>query len=473
MGLLELLRILVTTPSTWEHGSAEIAQRILEVAHSLGLHVTSFPEAHRDRMEFNVMVTPFALDHAIWKNTPVLLLLNHLDTRLGLHRALWKENQGNPFQIVIHDGAYWGLGVAEQKADLACKLLALRDWHQMVSHHTTVSCQKVPIWVGTFGHYQGFRGLQRWLRHNRFRIDQVWVGHPTELQIIPMSNGYARVEIRVMYEEDELQALGEGFFHESHSSSRLFQLTPGSSLKFDENSELFTALINYFRELPTNTALLDLEGGRQFNVPPHQIYAEVDLVTGKLRFPVIQKLINLFDGFSGLHEKFKKNRNARYVPEHLTFNVGVMRRQESYLLLDSIVRIPPHVTPEELKSWEKEARKLVSQNGCQFFISDYKPPYDYSDLFSEFYQKAQSQLRSLYPQDFQPSAAALGLSHEGCFLARQNIPIAAFGPGESVSNLHSPGERVSIREVDIAYQFYRSWIVEETHVLSSTTQSLG
>lgn len=451
MTLTEICRALVAADSTVSNTSLEITQTLCSLAQQLNLNYQVFEEWVDGQNQSNILIFPNYLQKLSSTND-YLLLANHLDTPNSGPLALWKRHQGNPFQLAIEDQTLFGLGIAENKADIAAKLFALHQFSEISS-----SSKTIPIWLGVFGHQSGMKGMQRWLKKNHLPIKRCLLGAPTQLSYVLNINGYAKVDILMPFSPEEahlryLQTLEES----TSTSSRLFRGLSQTGLDFDQSSNLIRDVINYFKKLPENTTLIDLDGGTQFNTEPNQILTEIDL-SGDLKTPMITRLIQLFEEFSQLHQEFKKDLQPTFQPPHLSFHIGTLRTTESHLRLSGIVRIPPHISDPQIQKWEQAAQTICHKLQANLVTSEFKTCYQLNPN-DEIINKAQNIMNQLsipFKMD------SYFMSNEACLIGRKQISTLIFGPGAADQNLHTPNEHVTIKDLITASQVYTSWIKEE------------
>lgn len=451
MTLNEICRSLVAADSSLSNNNLEITQTLIALADQLGLQVEISEEWVEGQSQNNVLIYPQGVTE-LSQHHEYLLMANHLDTPNPGPLALWKRHQGNPFQLVIEDQTLFGLGIAENKADIAAKLFALQDFKLSAK-----SQKLIPIWLGVFGHQSGLKGMQRWLKKNHLPIKHCLLGAPTQLKYVHNINGYARVDIVMPFSSEETHNRQIQTLEESTStSSRLFRGQSQTGLDFEQSSNLIRDVINYFKKLPENTTLIDLDGGTQFNTEPNQILSEIDL-SGEVKNPMIKRLITLFDKFSDLHQELKKETHSNFQPPHLSFHIGSLRTNENHLRLSGIVRIPPHISDQQIQNWELAAQSICQQVQAQLVTSEFKTCYQLNPE-NPIVSRAQQVMNGLslpYQVD------SYYMSNEACLLGRKNISTLIVGPGAADQNLHTPNEHVTIKELKTASEIYAGWIKEE------------
>lgn len=443
MNLTQLVRRLVATGSTSSQGSLAFAKEIHALAQELGLQSWIEEDFIEGQIQCYVYITlntirPKTVDK------PYLVFFNHMDTPEPGPLALWEKNHGNPYDLAIENETYYGLGVAENKADIAAKLLALFQYQDKSPQ------KRYPLLLLSFGHHQGMKGTHRWLKKNLLPIDFVSFGMPTQLELYSSVSGYARIHIEIPFSQDEMKF--RNYHMEAYSSTSSSRLIKGdSNISFDFHNSLgvFKEVFEYFKKLPFNTALIEFDGGLSFNSQASQAFVEVDL-SGNLESPSIQRINNLYDKFSQFHLELKNNNTPLY------FGIGSSRTQEDRVVISGIVRISPHLNKETLRLWQRTALKICREEDCEIQILDFQPPFDANETI----KKNEFLSDFIKNQNLIFNEIPFALSSEICLFGRKNILGFGFGPGSIFENLHTPKESVKITEVEKASQIYTQFIEE-------------
>ena len=164
----------------------ELIEFLLPLCHLAGLE-TALQEETRDGMrQYNLLASRRPIDR------DTLLLATHTDTVPPGDHSLWTATDGDPFALTQREGLLYGLGTADVKLDLLCKLLAL-DTLRDVELRDNVAL------AGTYGEETGRYGAKLLVRELRARGGQavprrVLVGEPTGLRPCTAHKGY--VEFR-------------------------------------------------------------------------------------------------------------------------------------------------------------------------------------------------------------------------------------------------------------------------------------
>ncbi|MFH0915300.1 MAG: M20/M25/M40 family metallo-hydrolase [bacterium] len=161
----------------------ELIEFLLPLCHLAGLE-TSLQEETRDGVrQYNLLASRRPLDR------DTLLLATHTDTVPPGDHSLWTATDGDPFALTQREDLLYGLGTADVKLDLLCKLLAL-DTLRDVELRDNVAL------AGTYGEESGRYGAKLLVRELRARGGgavprRVLVGEPTGLRPCTAHKGYA------------------------------------------------------------------------------------------------------------------------------------------------------------------------------------------------------------------------------------------------------------------------------------------
>ncbi|MGH9390281.1 MAG: M20 family metallopeptidase, partial [Vicinamibacteria bacterium] len=147
-----------------------------------------------------------------------VLFVTHLDTVPAGERALWTECGGNPFRATVKGDDLYGLGSADAKVDILCKLKAAERF-------VGVAFRNRLTILGTFGEEIGLLGARHFLEQRGTDFRYALVGEPSDLEIVTAHKGYivweAALHIREpgssSSQEDWASVLFRG--QEAHSST--------------------------------------------------------------------------------------------------------------------------------------------------------------------------------------------------------------------------------------------------------------
>jgi succinyl-diaminopimelate desuccinylase len=211
--LLDWAERFIATASVSRDGNLEIAERAAELLASVGL-------AHRfDEVEIagvrhrNVIADlgpePGARDG--------VLLVTHLDTVPPGEPAAWTATGGDPFRPTRDGDCLYGLGAADAKVDLICKVAALAQLDP-------AELSRPIRLVGTFAEEIGLRGARRLIETGGAReFGYALIGEPSELVCVRAHKGYAVFEASLPVVQERVRGNWESIEHfdgeSAHSST--------------------------------------------------------------------------------------------------------------------------------------------------------------------------------------------------------------------------------------------------------------
>lgn len=376
-----------------------------------------------------------------------LLLQTHLDTVDPGPFQAWNRNGFNPFDATILEDSIYGLGVADAKLDFLCKLQALtqykgkRDW------------TLAPVLVGTFGEHTGMTGAMNLIRKNIVSPRYALIGEPTNLQLVYGTTGFAKVEIRIPFSDEEINYRYEHNLKESISTqSQIFNGRSGHSGDPESSDSAILKMLNYLKQMPDKVAIMEVDGGFNFNTVPSNALLELDVYP--LLDPMAVKIKRVYDLVREIETDFKKFNDQEFTPPHPTLNIGVIRTREDHVLIMGNCRIPPLITQDVYLNWMKKLKHECEKFGAQFQVSDYKRPFKTS-LDSVFLKGG---LDILHSMDLPNQAVTQPSTNESSLFARLGVDCLCFGPGVREGNVHTSNESVKIEDLKLAIRFYSQMI---------------
>lgn len=388
-----------------------------------------------------------------------LLLETHLDTPDPGAYALWAKTDSNPFGASIYPSdkgdVIYGLGTADVKLDFLCKLYAFRD--ACVNARKNRMVWKLPpVLVGTFGEELGMPGAVRLIRKKKVRPVAVLIGEPTDLRPVIAGKGFASVEIEVPFSKEELKFREEHAMGESAlSQSRIFSGRAAHSSAPQYGDSAIEKMLDALERLPSGIAVIEVEGGVNFNTVASQAVLEIDSVSGlsseESKHLMAQKLIRIRAAVKRVQDQFKKFPDAEFVPAEPTLNMGMVRTFDDHVKLSGCVRLPPTVSQAEYESWMQLLRDACALEGAVFRIGDYKAPFRVSkdSVFVKTCEGVLSEMGINAPR------ATQAVANEANVFAKFGLDCLVWGPGQGVGNSHTPNECVKISDLTLATEFYR------------------
>lgn len=440
MDFIETCRKLISIDSTPVHGNQEIAEFAAELCRSRGLHVELQNDFVGDVAQTNVIARPQGL------RPPVEFLLQaHLDTVDPGPFALWTQTECNPFDATIIDGKIYGLGAADVKLDFLCKLEAVasfgdsRDW------------KLPPVLVGTYGEELGMQGALRLIRKNKIAAKMALIGEPSDLRLIGAAKGFASVEIRVPFADEEIAYRQEHNLKESTSTqSKLFIGKAAHSSTPHLGESAIAKMFQYLEQLPDSVTLMEIDGGVNYNSVPSHALLEIDIVSNTTK-PIITRLVKIYEAVNALEKEFTNHSDQDFFPSTPTLNIGLVRTYQDHILIAGSCRVPPVIANETYESWMDQLRRVCESQGSQFRVTDYKKPFR-TDENSILVKGCRDELRSMGLVDqltTQPS------TNEASIFSRTGIDCLCFGPGKREGNVHTPTEHVAVEDLHKAVDFYK------------------
>ena len=440
MDFLEACRKFIALDSTPGNGNKELALFAAELCREAGLNVEMQVDAVGGVEQANLIARP-------GENRPdeELLLQTHLDTPDPGSFALWSKTAANPFNASIYGDELYGLGAADVKLDFLCKLRAIEEL-------SGKPWKLPPVLVGTFGEEQGMTGAVRLIRKKMISAKYALVGEPTELKLIHAMKGFAAVEIEIPFSQEELE------FHQRHdqsesasTQSKFFVGKAAHSSNPDLGESAIEKMLNYLEKLPDGLAIMEIEGGVNFNTVPAHAVLEIDMVGG-LRDTIGRKIRLLMDSIRKIEKQFLRYEDKSFSPPNPTLNIGLIRTYEDHIKMLGCCRLPPSVDDEVYKQWMEFLRKACEDVGATFRITEHKQPFR-TNVESKFARVCQDELSKFgVKSEFSTQSS----TNEANVFSRLGIECLVFGAGRGVGNSHAPNEFVKISELEAATKFYRA-----------------
>ncbi|NQZ00843.1 MAG: M20/M25/M40 family metallo-hydrolase [Bdellovibrionales bacterium] len=441
MKFLDCCRKVIGLESTPGHGNREVSEFLGSVARDLGFHVEFQQENLNGLEQTNVLVRPS-------DSVPVdeLLMQTHLDTVEPGNFGKWTKTQSNPFNATIYGDELFGLGVADTKLDFVCKLYAAKQYLDQPLNRPFVL-------VGTFGAQSGMAGAVKLMRRKLVNCKMALVGEPTDLELVHAGQGLAVVEISIPFSQEELDYRTEHDLMESSSTqSKMFSGKAAHSSRPQLGENAIVKMLDYLTQLPSGLALMDLDGGVNFNSVPDTAVLEIDLVAG-FRDPIVPKISAVLKRAKQVESEFKAFSDDPL--ETPTMNIGMIRTFEDQIRVTGSCRMPHSVSDETYKAWMQKLGEACEVVGGVFRVRDYKPAFHVKKT-SDFLKGAQSILQEL--SDEQTVPQVMSTASEASVFSRMGVECLVFGPGVSYGNSHAPNEKVLLSQLDKATEFYSKCI---------------
>lgn len=440
MNFIEACRQFISIDSTPTHGNKELAKWAAAFCRQKGLYVEEQEEVVGDLPQANVIARPVQE-----RPGAEFLLQTHLDTVDPGPFSLWTETGANPFDAHIIDGRIHGLGAADVKLDFLCKLEAL------ASFGNNRNWRLPPVLVGTFGEESGMQGALKLIRKNKIAAKMALIGEPSNLQVINAAKGFASVEIRVPFSEEEMNYRQEHNLRESTSTqSKLFRGKAAHSSVPHLGESAIVKMLDAIVMLPDSVNIMEMDGGINFNTVPSHAFLEIDMVS-TVESPISRKIANIYRAVKTLELEFLEHKDNEFHPSSPTLNIGLVRTNEDDIQLSGTCRIPPIITQEIYEGWMDRLRGVCEENGASFRVNDYKKPFR-TEMNSILVKGCLDELRAMGLSD-QPISQAS--TNEASIFSRVGIECVCFGPGKREGNVHTPQEHVALVDLEKAVEFYK------------------
>ncbi|MCK6599401.1 MAG: M20/M25/M40 family metallo-hydrolase [Bdellovibrionaceae bacterium] len=375
------------------------------------------------------------------------LLQNHLDTVDPGPFHAWSKTGLNPFDASIIENKIYGLGSADVKLDFLIKARVLAEFKDHIDFKLP------PVLAATFGEEMGMQGALKLIRKNKISPKYALIGEPTNLTIANAAKGFASVEIQIPFSDAEIEYRNEHNFRESTTTqSKIFQGVSAHSSTPHLGESAITKMLQYIELLPDSVAIMEIDGGSNYNTVPSHAFIELDMTP--LLNPVNAKITTIFNAIKKLESEFIKYTDYSFIPSSPTLNIGLIRTFQDHILISGSCRILPTIPQEIFEKWMAFLKTSCQENDCSFRLTDYKKPFQTSEN-SVFLKGALDILAEL---NLKSNPISLPSTNETSLFSRTGVECLCFGPGLRDNNIHTPNEHVSIEDLEKASLFYRKII---------------
>lgn len=442
MDFIEKCRKMIGFDTSPGQSNKELIEWLTAQAASYGLFVQTQSYYLEDVEQCNIIIRTQDV-----RSDSEFLLQTRLDTVDPGPFQTWSHTGFNPFDATIVDGKIHGIGTADAKLDFLCKLEAFAKFKGQSNWKLP------PVLVGTSSEHAGMVGAMRLIRKNLVTPRFALVGEPTNLNLVYAAKGFAKVEIRIPFSAKEIQYRFEHNLKESASTqSKIFIGKPAHSSVPEAGDSAIIKMLDYLCQMPDNVAIMEIEGGTNYNSIPSNAFLELDVYA--IQDPIASRIKQVYNLIKRLEEEFKNYQDHDFNPPQPTLNIGLIRTHEDHILLMGNCRISPLITQTVYMNWMDNLKDECEKIGVQFQVSDYKRPFKTQE-HSAFLRGGLDILRSMGLSDkgvTQPS------TNESSLFARLGADCLCFGPGVREENVHTPSENVKIEDLKTAIEFYTRMI---------------
>lgn len=454
-GFIETARKLISFDSTPPESTEPLARFLLSIAEKLELDYEFFEEVQNGVNQANIIFRAQKKKEGV----DDFLLQAHLDTVDPGHYSTWKKNSFNPFDAVIENEVIYGLGAAKSKLDLLVKL------HVLASFKAKVFKNLNPVVLATFGEQSGMQGVLKLIRKNKISAKYAIISEPTDMQLVNAAKGFALVEIRVPFSDQENEIRQKKISSESTTTqTKVFSGLSVHSAEAHLGVSAATKLFDYLSKLPENVAIVEIDCGTRMSTIPNQAMLEIDSAM-MIENSMIQKLNSVAQLIKNIELQMHDIHDEEFNPHHSTLSVGIIRTDEHQVRLGGSCRIVPKVRQEDFERWINYLTTECHKIGAEFKVIDYKRPFRMLEN-SVFIKTALSELHKLKNAPDNQSDTikprSLASTNEASLLSRRGIECLCIGAGFRadhgfVSGQISP-ERVSIKDLELMGQFYQRMV---------------
>lgn len=444
MNFIEVCRKLISIDTSPGSSTLEMAHYLASLSREIGLEAEVIEEIHNGVKQANIIVR----DQPLQPGQAEFLLQTHLDTVDPDNFSLWKKNDFNPFEAVIEDGKIFGLGAADVKLDFLCKLNVLSKLKGRIAGAMR------PVLIGTFGEETGMQGVLKLIRKNKINAKYAVLGETTNLQIANASKGYAVVEIRLAFGEQEKKYKESRLESESVTTeTKVFSGKSAHSSTPHLGDNAVQKLFEFLQKMPESMVLIDMDGGTRFNMVPNQAMIELEL-TSHVPDLIISKLNKIFRVLLEVESDMKMYRNSQFEPDYSTLSIGLVRCNDEMVRIGGSCRILPNVTQKQYEDWMLKIQKVCEEVGGQYLVLDYKKPF-YTDEKSLLIKSSQSILEKM---GLDSKCRTLASTNEASLLSRLGVECICLGAGIREGNVHTPQEHVKIEDLEKVTAFYEQLV---------------
>lgn len=437
-------RKLVGFDTSTSESTVEAVNFLKQLALENLLHVEVIEEVQNGIPQANILVRT----QKFQPGDQEFLLQTHLDTVEAAHFSLWKNNDFNPFDATIINGKIYGLGAAEVKLDFLCKLEAIKKFKNQ--NFTKMK----PVIAGTFGEESGMQGALKLIRKNKMNAKFALIGEPSNLKIIHAAKGFATVEIRIPFSNEEKKYRQQkNELEQTSTQSKIFsgKSTHSSTPQLGDNA--IDKLFSYLQKLPENLVIIDIDGGTRFNTVPNQAFVEFE-ISADVHNLALKKINHIYSVLKQVEAEMIELKDTEFEPHHSTLSIGIVRTTDDYILLGGSCRILPNITQDIYEKWMNKIKLICEEHKSTFQITDYKKPFRTSDS-SILIKTAQNVLKKM---NLDPNCLALASTNEASLFSRLGIDCICFGAGCREGNMHTAEEHVKIEDLVKSIEFYQQMI---------------
>jgi len=389
-------------------------------------------------------------------------MCSHLDTVPPGNIAKWTRTNKKPWKAAVKNGRVYGLGSADDKGPLLAMIYAS-------SNIPLKALQRPLVIAGTFGEETGMGGARLFTRGWKYPKPLLaLVAEPTGLGITYRHKGIGAIVLELksgcrIPASPDLHRYDRKFVGRQAHSGR-----PHLGVNALVKAVRF---LKSFSSKSRDSWLIQLEAGTAVNIIPDLASVSVLRFSGqtkkrkktvkspKVLFP-LPPVVACLEALETVLTPLKKAKDTSFYPQTLTSNLTVARTQKNVLRLTFDFRLLPGQSVTSIhQQFARRVERIVTktpQLRARLWIERNNPPLGLR-LRDPLPQFCRSLLRAnRLPAQLvtKPSCTEAGIYHAW------GVPAVVIGPGHADSNIHSPNECISIRQIERAIDFYRYAISE-------------
>lgn len=397
-----------------------------------------------------------------------VLLATHLDTVDPGDPRLWSRTGRDPWRLTQRGEKLYGLGVADTKLDLLCKILA-------VSSVGPKNLKRPVILLGTFGEESGLRGAARFCQGEIPKPQMALVGEPSELSLVTRHKGLTVVELSFLSRGLHRPSRSEWVYEIAFRGKAAHSSTPALGVNaLEESLRFFQGIEKRFPKI----RLLSWSGGTAHNIIPagatlrfslgdhpkvgfrssakQQVKVE-RLSPGWYSTLPWKEMLWSVETVRGLMGPLEKLRDRTFQPAALTWNFTSLREtKQGWAITWDARALPGQPIGRTIKGLEGKLWKRFGHPGPTwiFRLERENPALDLPRDAPVVRLAAAALRAARLPVRI---AAKAGCSEAGLY-SKVGIPSVVIGPGRSTGNIHQPNESIAIGQLRAAIRFYESFL---------------
>ena len=485
--LIDEAKRMIRINSVSANGNEEMANYVASLMQDRGFRVQMQPVTHSvegvSKRQFNVigiMGDPL-VDRKIRKG---LLLNTHLDTVSPGIPENWTETGGDPFGATVKDGKIFGLGTADVKLDMLCKIHAAGRLREKKIRH--------PLYlVGSCGEEIGMFGVKYLIKALTLNPKYVVVGEPSELKVVYAHKCLSIFKVSIGYQQVERDA--RGFNRRIH----LYSFGKSAHASYpDTGKNAILGMLDFLQRAVDSgfdVRFTEFAGGdttnkvpdtaaAKFYVTSHQLedfkrfFREMIKVHGNEKafrvelggvgdagvrflpdalFPCLSEIVGLFEKVAS---DFTKVRDDSYNPPHSTINFGKITQNLGGIDMHFDLRLLPDLALADIEKHLREGIEKIAKGYPNLNIGIGRERMNPGLNMTMDHELVKLCREAMVSANIEPQFDKKATSTEAAQYFQAGYESIVFGPGRSHGNSHSPNEHNLLEHLEKATTFYERLI---------------